>query len=221
MESHFRNWRNTSEFPDAWARPVCEWLASRWGLRAGSVSIWIRGSSRGGSGHALGKSRVVCTIARRGKWRRNWAYHGMRHDNQYIARTPLESFVFLAAHELHHCSAESVQWTRDLQARGGRWRQSMEFQTQRRANEAMLDFRVEAKTFLRAYRKSLAKNRRKVSQIVKAKAVKDSPEFRADAAEKKSELWLAKARKAERMARKWQSKANRIRGAMRRAAAGR
>jgi hypothetical protein len=210
------SWKNTSDFPDAWARPVCEWLCER--FQVSGITVKIRGGKTGaGSGNACG-SRIVLTIARRG-FRRNWKYTGIRHDNQYEARTALEAFVFLAAHEIHHTSPEGRKMYRDLSAAGGHWVQSFEFRTQRCAGEALAAFRSERTRFIKLYRKALARERRKAIRKRIVSVERDSPEFRLRAAEKKADEWAARAEKAKHMAHKWAVKANRIRGAMKRAAA--
>lgn len=208
----FSHWKNTSEFPDAWARPVCDWIASKLDIPDGSKEVIVRNTSRGGHGHAGGR-RVVCSIQRR-KFRRDWKYVGMAHDNPYKTDTALESFVFLAAHELYHVCPAGRSMYREQKAKGGHWRQAMEFRTQRAAWEVLLAYRAERTRFLTLYRKALRRERDKGERMKIVKAAKNTPEHRLHVAEKHLVKWSKRMEQAERMVRKWKAKVNRTRAAM-------
>lgn len=203
------NYRNTSEYPDDWARAVVDWIANRFEL--GEFGIHIRNTSRSGHGRAWwGQRRTTCSISRR-SWRRDWTYSTISWAKEYKVESALEAFVFLVAHELHHLSREARRWRDELQDTKAHWRQSFEQRTDRRAWETVLAYRDEARAFLKLYKSRLRRKRLVEQRACAAKSEKRTPGFRLAHAEKMQAVWERKARLAANRAKKWRTRANRIR----------
>lgn len=211
--SYFKSWKNTSDFPDAWAQPICEWIAKRLQIPTGTKEIVVRNTSRGGHGHAGGR-RVFCAVSRR-KWRKNWTYSTYPWAKKYMVNNPLEAFVFLAGHELSHVSPEGRRvWNAASISGRHDWRAGMEQRTDAVAWAIVEAYRLEHRGFLRLYASRLRREHKKQKQVRVEKSVKQSPEFRLSRAELLAAAWQAKAERAARAAKKWTVKANRIRAAI-------
>ena len=101
QDSSIRTWKNTSEFPDTWAKATVEWLCEFYGVPAVYITIWDAKKRRGSGRAFLTMNRVHLSISRR-NYRRDWKYWNIYWDVPRTARSACEAFVFLAAHEIAH-----------------------------------------------------------------------------------------------------------------------
>lgn len=162
-------WKNTSEFPDGWARRIVEWLCVHFEIRHRFTLEIQNAKTRSGSGRYQEEHfvedgdpnrawkeitfvlpRVFLRIRRDPKkFRKDWKYRGIAWDRDYRARTSTEAFVFIAAHELAHHSIEGRVAKHECQETSGEtgkadWRKRMEVRTNALANRALEEYRSKA-----------------------------------------------------------------------------
>lgn len=224
---NIREWKNTSEFPDEWAKPVVEWLCSR--LNVPSIWIKVRGSKvNGGSGRAwVFNAKVSMTISRR-KWRKEWQYSRHSWDNGGKSRpvaSALEAFVFLAAHEVAHISPEGQRIYRTCMAESKErfkrdWVKRMEAKIQDMAQGLLEEYRDEKRIeFLRTYAKTVRKVAMKQRKVVEKKEKASTVDARIERIDRLVAGWERKARRAENAIRKLQRSRTAILAAQKRIAA--
>ena len=219
---------NSSKYPHAWTALVVKWLSERLGVPQARVTV--RDTSRGGHGHCTGgQDPYVLIQCARDEYRREWKYSRMRHDVSRPARTPLESFVFIAAHELAHASHDGKAVFRDAysqrhQPGRAHWRQRMELRIQDMAERMLNEYRdgvgaLLLAKYLGVLRRESARTAaaaRKAATKAEEKTSAEGRLSRIDAAEKR---WQAKAKRAKNAIAKLARQRRGILAAQRRKAA--
>lgn len=208
-------WKNTSDYPDAWAQAAFAWLLRRAGNpRVNRVEI-RRGELIPGSGHAyLGGGPVFLRLRRR-EPRDQWKDHRYSWDPERRTSGPLEAFVFLAAHELHHSTAKGAEEARTLP------RSRYEFRCNEAGSAAVREYRETMRPILLAeYAKSLRRDRKRLRisearEVAKRAAAKD-PDLRIAKLLERREAWEAKASRAARAIAKINRRVGAIEAARRR-----
>lgn len=216
-------WKNTSAYPDEWARPCVEWLCEYFNVRTLRVKI-VKGYSGAGSGRAfLGSNDIFMRVNRR-NYRANWSYTGISWDTSRLVHNSLEAFVFLAAHEIAHLSKEGREIYDNCLANRSMaghndWRKRMESRIQDMAQNALQEYRNAVRgRLLIAYDKSLRKARNKSMSAAVRQMRAKSPEARLSRLEERLAAWEAKKRRADAAIKKLRRRHSAIVSAQRRAA---
>lgn len=206
---HISAWKNTSDYPDWFALPCLTWIMQEAG-RDRQLAVEIRkGDEISGSGRAW-VSRIFLRVRRRDP-RTNWNYRGIRHDTGRETRGAIEAFVFLAAHEVIHTTAEGREWIRTLP------HASMEFRTQSAAMRILEAWRERGRAeVMRKAKSMLKRERQKKATAERRKATAKAPETRLAALVERQKQWQSKAKRAQTALRKI---ARQIKGVERRIAA--
>lgn len=188
-------WKNTSDYPDEWAKPAIEWVAKFCGrTRPFNVEI-RRGVTIDGSGRAW-TNRIFLRLNRR-RPREQWKDTRFRWDQKRETRGALESFIWLAAHEMHHITDAGRMESRNLV------RSSYEFRANNAGTAAVEAYRAgPAKALLAAYRKAKRRERDKAARqrmsIEARRAKESSVDYRLTRIDEKLEAWGRKTKRAER-----------------------
>jgi len=190
-----KHWKNTSEFPDAWARPCVEWLLSRCEWHGLPPFIQIqRGIQTGASGRAY-RSHVFVRIRRRSP-RRSFRETRFKWDGQpHEVRNAAEAFVWILGHELHHASPLGQQEVRTLA------HSSYEYRANLAGDRAVEEYRAGAGAKLRhAYASTLRRTRvrdaRRVAAAQAREARDSAPETRVAKLREQAARWQTKAKRA-------------------------
>jgi hypothetical protein len=201
-----RNLKNTSQYPDEWVRQVILWLCER--LKTDRCSATVRNTQENynGSGRAfLYSNRIVLTVNRR-RYRKNWQYANHSWDNhgrERIVSNPLESFVFIAAHEIAHISPEGVRIYEECRKERNLplkrdWRKRMEAKIQDIAQSLLEEYRKDAsRSILRRYAEHLRSENAKVQRKVEKKAKASTVDARLERIEARTKAWVSKLRRAQ------------------------
>lgn len=223
QDSSIRTWKNTSEFPDTWAKATVEWLCEFYGVPAVYITIWDAKKRRGSGRAFLTMNRVHLSISRR-NYRRDWKYWNIYWDVPRTARSACEAFVFLAAHEIAHISHEGKEVYRTCQQESNQpnkrdWRNRMECRIQDMAQRALDAYRAGAFKCLLAHHVAAIK-RSKSAEVAKEerKKKRSTAESRLLALESRVEAWDAKKRRAENAIKKLRRSISGILAAQKRAA---
>jgi len=222
-ESSIRVWKNTSEFPDSWARPTIEWLCELYRVPAVGVKIWNAKKRRGSGCANLDSNEIHLSISRR-KYRRDWKYWSIYWDRQRTANSACEAFVFLAAHEVAHISYEGKRIWKTCQeerviAGKNDWRKRMEMKIQDMAQNALNAYRAGVRKCLLAHHIALVRRTRAVDRAkVEKKRWGKTPEARVLSLKARIEAWDSKRRRAENAIKKLNRSISGIMAAQKRAA---
>ena len=222
-DSSIRQWKNTSEFPDSWAKAAVEWLCEFYSVPAVSITIWDAKKRRGSGRAFLTMNRVHLSISRR-NYRRDWKYWNIYWDVPRTADSACEAFLFLAAHEIAHISYEGksvyrlCQQERSLPNKRD-WRNRMECRIQDMAQSALDAYRAGAYRCLFAHHTSVIRREAAAKAAKTAKKQRaGTAEARVLALESRVEAWDAKKRRAENAMKKLRRSISGILTAQKRAA---
>lgn len=195
--SFYQHWKNTSDFPDAWAKPTIEWLIRRANAPTNQRIEIRRGVEISGSGRAtIGGGRIFLRI-RRTSHRECWKDHRYSWDPARPAMTPFESFVFLAAHEIHHTTSRGADQYETMT------RSSYEFRCNEAGTAAVKEFRETMRPkllalYVKSLRREKAKERTARERLSFAKARAADPSFKVEKLRERRDEWQKKADRAQR-----------------------
>ena len=104
IDNQFGSWKNTSLYPNDWAKPTVNWICAVLGVTGAHYEI--RNRCKHGSGIAFFREKKIrCRLSRK-NFKKEWRYNNQLWDKSRIVKNGLEAFVFLLAHETAHISQE-------------------------------------------------------------------------------------------------------------------
>ena len=155
------SWKNTSLYPDAWAKPAVNWICSVLSVQGAHYAI--RNCRKHGSGIALLSEKTIrCRLSRK-NFKKEWRYNNRLWDKSRIVKNGLEAFVFLLAHETAHISQEGLSWYYSClreKLDDKKFLKKSEYKIQEMAQAVLEQYRKsDGKKLLLIYKRSIKKNK--------------------------------------------------------------
>lgn len=223
QKSSIVDWKNTSKFPDLWAKPAIQWLCEHFGVDHIRVAIHDAPKRRGSGRAWLDVNRIHLSLSRR-NYRENWKYFDIAWDKSRPVNGTTEAFVFLAAHEIAHISREGKRVYQSCHSdyvhrRMGGWRKKMERQIQEMAQTALDAYRAHGcKVLMGLYAKELRRGAARRSRAKSSAKEKTTAAYRLTAIERRIGAWSIKLARASAAVKRLKRSQSAIVASQRRAA---